>query len=360
MHRDHRAHALIAGLPGPAPHASHGPAVMIAEQAVRSAVVGPWRGHELRPDPLEGHLAAGAGLHFDIPWKIANLVQKHGLAQHLPLTYLTDKAVRQSSLAGDSDEVIGLDRDSLTLRASAKPLSSVGEEELEYGEWKQGFKRFLIILEKYFPHLHEKWARHMLRIEDTPDALSENWKLWLLYDIEVRTRATFIPLDPSVFQVNIFEKVRSSWLLKKVSLEARTEARTAATAAMVSAAFSKQSLKSSTGAPPTSTTTRKGTATSSFCSLCLCCGRSVHRTDECTDSTRIDGGSLYITNKAMAPGKAYRDPEGKPVCLRWNVRSTCRLRVSKACAYRHVCTLDGKDHRTIECPLIGSGSGTNA
>jgi hypothetical protein len=47
-------------------------------------------------------------LTYDIPWHIMHHVAKHGLAQHLPFTYLTDKAIARSAHTGDNNEVINL------------------------------------------------------------------------------------------------------------------------------------------------------------------------------------------------------------------------------------------------------------
>jgi hypothetical protein len=312
---------------------------------------------------MEGHMVADTSLTYDIPWTILHHVAKHGLAQHLPLTYLTDKAIKRSAHIGDGDEVINLDRESLTLRASSKPLSAEGEDQLSYTEWKQAIRRYLLLIKKFLPRWHEKWVQHMLSIEEAPDALSKNWQLWLLYDIEVCKRSNFEPLDPATFQMHIYKRVQSNWLIRKVSKDACVEARTAALGAVSAMTGAPLGLKAqprlTSYTPPSITNNKKLPAKSPGCSFCLCCGRSSHRMDECTDTTRLDNGPMFITNKSMDPRTAYRDRDGKPVCLRWNSRSACKPKVGESCTYCHVCTLDGRDHHTADCPLLGPHPGSD-
>jgi hypothetical protein len=331
----------------------------IAVTPTRDPIIAHCSGHDPCPDSVDGHVAEGADITYDIPWKVANYVAKYGLSQHLPLTYLTDKALNGTVQAGDGDEVINLDRDSLTLRTSTKPFCEDGEDALSYMEWKQAYKRYLLIIAKYLPKDYDKWLRHMLAIEDTLHAIGSDWKLWLLYDIEVRKRATFVPLDPSVFQTGIFQRIQSRWLIDKVSLEARAEARSAAlravsssSASPASSTQSKRPGSSLSGSGSSGTVAKSGHGKPQMRSFCLCCGRIEHRTDECTDTTRVDGGALFIKGKAIAGRSAYRDPSGKPVCLRWNARSACKPRSGEPCSYQHICTLDGKDHRASDCPLV--------
>jgi hypothetical protein len=299
-------------------------------------------------------------LTYDIPWHIMHHVAKHGLAQHLPFTYLTDKAIARSDHAGDNDEVINLDQDSLTLRASSNPFNTDGEDRLNYTEWKQAYQRYLLLIKKFLPRWHEKWVQHMLSIKKAPSALSENWQLWLLYDIKVRKRSTTEPLDPATFQAPIFNRVQSDWLISEVSSDAQAAARTAALGAVstITAIPAQKAMPRFTSFTSSTTTSiKKLPAKSPGWSFCLCCGRSSHRTDECTDTTRLDSSPLFISNKSMDPKTAYRDRDGKPVCLWWNTRSACKPQAGESCIYRHVCTLDGKDHRAVECPLIGLSSG---
>jgi hypothetical protein len=326
---------------------------------VRDPIIAHRSGHDPCPDSVNGHVAEGTDVTYDIPWKVANYVAKYGLSQHLPLTYLTDKALNRPAQAGDSDEVINLDRDSLTLRTSTKPFCDDGKDTLSYMEWKQAYKRYLLIISKYLPKDYNKWLRHMGSIEDTPHAIGSEWKLWLLYDIEVCKRATFVPLDPLVFQLGIFQRVQSKWLIDKVSLEARVKARNAALGAVSSSSMSSASTiqsrhsRSGSSGPGTSgAVTKGGYGKPQMRSFCLCCGQTEHHTDECTDTTRVDSSALFIKGKAIAGRSAYRDPGGKPICLRWNARSACRPRPGEACSYLHVCTLDGKDHRASDCPLV--------
>jgi hypothetical protein len=260
-------------------------------------VIGHRRGFDPQPHCVQGHVSEGTELLYDIPWKIANFCQKHGLSQHIPLTYLTDAAVRRSAHPGGAEDILNWDRDSMTLRASSKAFHEEGEDKLEYKEWKQGFKRWLLIMKKYLPQDYKQWAVHMLTIEDNPGALGDEWQLWLMYDIEGRKRSTFTPLDPSVFQSGIHALVHSKWLLTKVSAEARAEARSVALSVTPTVPMAKTQTKPLGYASSTPATAKKNPAQPPGHSFCLCCGRPSHRTHECTETTRIDGGSLYITSK---------------------------------------------------------------
>jgi hypothetical protein len=270
---------------------------------------------------VDGHLAEGAGLNFDIPWKIANHLKKHGMLQHLPLTYLTDKAIRNSAQRGEADDVLNWDREPLTLCASSKPFNNKGKEKMDFQEWKQGFKRYLLIVAQYRPQGHEKWWKHMISIEDAPDGIGAEWSLWLQYNIECRKCSTSIPLNPLVFQVHILEQVKNKWLIDKVSLEACDEARSVAlgaTTAAAPSAINKSQSKQSSSSFALLAVARKPPPSSTGHSFCLCCGWALHQTQECTESTRINNGKMFISSKSIAPGHAYCDPDGKSVCLRWN------------------------------------------
>jgi hypothetical protein len=145
----------------------------------------------------------GTELLYNIPWKIANFVLKHGLSQHLSLTYLTNAALLGLANPGNANEVLSWDWNSMTLRTLAKVFLEEGRDKMEYKEWKQGFKHYLLIIKKYIPQDYQCWVLHMLAIKDTPGALSEDWQLWLLYDIKCQKRPTFTTLNPSVFQSGI-------------------------------------------------------------------------------------------------------------------------------------------------------------
>jgi hypothetical protein len=145
----------------------------------------------------------------------------------------------------------------------------------------------------------------MLSIKKALSALSENWQLWLLYNIEVCKWSTTEPLDPATFQAPIFNQVQSDWLISKVPSNAQAAASTAALGAVSAIPAQKAMPRFTSFTSSITTSIKKLLAKLLGWSFCLCCGCSSHCTDKCTNTTRLDNSPLFISNKFMDPKPAY-------------------------------------------------------
>ncbi|PPQ81994.1 hypothetical protein CVT24_009885 [Panaeolus cyanescens] len=149
---------------------------------------------------------------FLIPPKVRKIFE-HGWREHVPLSMLTDDActfVQQISLATSR-------KDLYTDPTSPTLLSQ--EVSLNFDQWTQAWERLIKLIKEYVPREYPLWWRHYEFIR-TKDTRSSAFPTWLEYDIIVRKRALNESFDPSVFQSNIFDELRTTHVVNKV-LDAR-------------------------------------------------------------------------------------------------------------------------------------------
>ncbi|KIM36885.1 hypothetical protein M413DRAFT_31283 [Hebeloma cylindrosporum] len=166
--------------------------------------------HSSRPHRELGGTVAGGG--FIVPDVIREKLRKW--ETHVPLTYLTDKfctsqPASQSSL---SDFLAVVDSQ---VTAKSKSLSCVGELTMTFDEWHQAWQRLLKLIGEYHPDEVALWHTHYTSIM-VKETRSEDWALWLAYDIKIRRRSVINPLDPSLFHRRLFDDLYVRYTTERI------------------------------------------------------------------------------------------------------------------------------------------------
>ncbi|CAE7229144.1 unnamed protein product [Rhizoctonia solani] len=190
---------------------------------------------------------------------------------------------------------VGDEGDSLTLAASTESFdSSMPEDSLSYEQWVQAWRRLLALIRRYLSEaLHLRWLKHYQYI-DTRSDRSKYWKLWLRYDIAVRTATRADKrIDPASFQAQIFNDLLLQYTVDtSMSLAAQSQGTS-------STAKSGPRLTK-----PSSTATLPQTSQGPNANgLCFRCGRESHAALTCSESKQISGRDILIR-----PAPALRLP----------------------------------------------------
>jgi len=152
----------------------------------------PFLAAPISPRPLRIPGATVSGIELPIPpWVRKEFAS--GWLNHIPLVYLTDAYCCESA----SDDIL----------SSPRP-SNRKEISLTFAEWKQSWSRLLSLIHSYLPQEYEPWKTHLVRVLGA-EKVTEEWDIWLVYDIEVRRCACCHPLDPAIFHSAIWNDVRS-------------------------------------------------------------------------------------------------------------------------------------------------------
>ncbi|KIJ30433.1 hypothetical protein M422DRAFT_53762 [Sphaerobolus stellatus SS14] len=138
-----------------------------------------------------------------------------GWREHIPLTYLTDSYCSCSTLDPDiNQELLTVNTTAGIVTTTSKPLSSDGEAHLSFREWSEAWKRHLHLIQDHHLDEHNSWSIHHNHIRDAEDC-NTKWSLWLAYDIEICRRSCSDPLDPAVFQVNIWQDLQPDFIMRQ-------------------------------------------------------------------------------------------------------------------------------------------------
>jgi hypothetical protein len=154
-------------------------------------------------ESLEYRIPHNIEVHFAAGWKI-----------HVPLTYLTNEAVRRYTLGtisgASNTEEYRLSKSGI-FSATTKILTADGKTDMTVTEWLSSWNRLLQLIEEYVPEEHEMWTMHYSYIIGKDEALDRDWGLYLRYDIAVRERSIKTPFHIGTFQVKIFRDVEVSY-----------------------------------------------------------------------------------------------------------------------------------------------------
>ncbi|EIN09116.1 hypothetical protein PUNSTDRAFT_134282 [Punctularia strigosozonata HHB-11173 SS5] len=343
MRKRARDPALGDDTPGP-----RHPQVVFEEPIVRVLIVHPSVEDDARtsPRPAQKSLAESAleakADCYSIPDPIRKKFQE-GWTTHIPLNYLTDKAVAEygcdtSSLLTDMyavDPARGLIQ-------AEKVLPSAGELKLSFGEWHQAWKRLLQLIKAYFPRDYERWKKHFRRICCTDGATSENWTLWLAYDAEVRRRCHLEGIDPGTFHKNIWNKVEPAHI--KAQVMASLQPFRAQTASRSSGARPEQSSRHASGRAQLS-------SPKPIDSKCFFCGGKGHKASACKADRLINGQPVRLTR---GEDRSVKDDKGRQYCFYFNMAGGCTKKDAGPCAKGdHRCTLcGGTNHGAQLCTVV--------
>ncbi|KAH6874640.1 hypothetical protein BKA70DRAFT_1208672 [Coprinopsis sp. MPI-PUGE-AT-0042] len=299
--------------------------------------------HTGRPERIPGHMASSAG--YTIPEHIRK-VFKSGWKTHVPFNQLTDAycLYRHSTALPINEETIVLDSATGQISSAAKPVSADEEERLTFDEWHQAYRRIIQLISEYAPRELDLWRTHFDRILNTEDR-AEHWFLWLLYDIEIRRRACYTPIDPAQFHVAVWNIFELRYL--KSSASSRV-----ATSSNMPIEAPPPAYSNAPAPGPRDNRFRHNSfqlsnqqSSDYKIARCLFCGdtNGSHPSRNCSATTNIAGRPCFLTKRGNEP---RRDAQGKQYCFAWNGIQGC----STANCPRglHVCTLCGSKFHTAQ------------
>ncbi|KAG8744164.1 hypothetical protein FRC10_010733 [Ceratobasidium sp. 414] len=162
-----------------------------------------------RPD-LAGNTLAEA-IDMMIPRAVHKVFEK-GWQTPVPLTNLTDAACYNEYLVMRQEEHtvrIGAGGTAITT-APDLPANDPAETALSLVEWLQATKRFIALVEEYFPQNAKYWQEHV-RIVFQHSLRDSHWPVVLRYDIEIRKRSCSSAINPGKFQSVIFNHIMDRW-----------------------------------------------------------------------------------------------------------------------------------------------------
>ena len=131
---------------------------------------------------------------------------------HVPLTYLTDKGCvfKDKPAVVASQELLMIDNVTGHIQTSSKPLSDTGELDLTFNEWHQVWRHLLDLIRTHIPDELWLWEIHHTFIVNKENC-TELWPIYLAYDVEIRKRATQLPIDPSIFSIGIWNDLEARY-----------------------------------------------------------------------------------------------------------------------------------------------------
>ena len=233
---------------------------------------------------------------------------------------------------------------------TAKPLSDDGELDLTFDEWHQAWRRLLDLIKSFLPDEFLLWEVHYTYILNN-DNRAELWPLYLAYDVEIRRRATQLPIDPSTFSIGIWNDLEARYTAKKVL-------------SLVQADF-KQQPNQFPNSHHQSSQSRFPNRSSSFrgphhrsspditkTGRCIFCGdfSKNHMSRNCLASSNTNGTPCYLLKQGSSG--ARRCKAGRLYCFAWNGLSSCDQGASCRRG-EHSCTLcGGKSHTAQKCDAI--------
>ncbi|EIN06013.1 hypothetical protein PUNSTDRAFT_136811 [Punctularia strigosozonata HHB-11173 SS5] len=279
---------------------------------------------------------------YSIPDPIHKKFQE-GWTSHIPLNYLTDKAVAEygcntSSLMTD---MYAVDPTKGLIQAE-KILPSAGELKLSFGKWYQAWKRLLQLIKVYFQADYPRWKKHFERICRTDGATSENWSLWLAYNAKVRRRCHLEGIDPGTFHRNIWRKIELAYIKAQVMASLQP--------------FQTQNATRSAGtrveqAPKASAGRAQPFVPKTIDSRCFVCGGKGHRVLSCRADSLVNGQLLVLIR---GDNRTVRNVKGRQYCFFFNMAGGCSRKYAGYCLKGdHRCSLcGGVNPRAQLCAVV--------
>ncbi|KAJ7602375.1 hypothetical protein FB45DRAFT_1015492 [Roridomyces roridus] len=168
-------------------------------------------GGRTRPDRQPGLIASNAS--FIIPEAIRKKFSSGGWSVHVPLDYLTDKFCGASNAGATKalNDLWTMDGSSGSIVSVAKELPIEAELKLSFDEWFQAWQRLLQLIAEYVPREYVLWRVHYESILLRP-MRAQQWLLCLAYDSRVRSMAINSEIDPSQFQLAIWNELEPAFI----------------------------------------------------------------------------------------------------------------------------------------------------
>jgi hypothetical protein len=133
--------------------------------------------------------------------------------------YLTDRGclLKNKSLLSAGQDILSYDPSTgqVLTTSESKVLNGNGELDLTFDEWHQAWRCLLELIKAFVPQEFLLWEVHYNYILNNANR-AEMWSLFLVYDVEIRRRATQSPIDPSQFSLGIWNNLESRYHTKKV------------------------------------------------------------------------------------------------------------------------------------------------
>ena len=274
-----------------------------------------------------------------------------GWLVHVPLTYLTDKGclLKEKAVASSSQNILTIDEITGQIQSTPKSLQDDGELDLTFDEWHQAWRRLLELIRTYVRREFLMWETHYTFILNRENR-SELWPLYLAYDSEIRKKAVYQPIDPSVFSIGVWNDLEVRYTAKKVL-------------ALVQSDLNKhQSSRSNSG--HNNGTKPKHNRISSFrdhnhtssdgtrCGRCIFCGErsKEHSSRNCNSPVNTSGVPCHLFRSG--PSGPRQSRSGKRYCYAWNGLSGCESGTS-CTKGEHLCTLCGSASHTAQlCDIV--------
>jgi hypothetical protein len=135
---------------------------------------------------------------------------------------LTDKYCAYKKSATVFQDTLSIDETSGRLVTASKPLSDAGELDMTFEEWHQAWRRLLPLIKEFLPDDYDAWNLHFLTIRDK-ETLTDCWRLWLAYDIEIRRRSVHEGIDPAVHHISVWNDLEIRYMEDKIAHRFRSE-----------------------------------------------------------------------------------------------------------------------------------------
>lgn len=237
---------------------------------------------------------------------------------------------------------------------------------MTFDEWYQAWLRLLELLTQYMSHEFHLWQAHVQRILSAVTR-SDQWSLWVAYDVQVRQQSILVALDLSIFHPAIWNKL-SSTFLQNTALQAimilsgRTDLQISPLvhpafptdrpmglsfpplyANSITLSYRSQHL----GEPRTGS---NAIWSHPMTGWCFFCGGTDHTSLSCNATSLPNGWDLHV--KLHHAGDKRCDSAGNFYCFRFNSLKGCPS--SDPCDHgKHWCTLCGNSsHSAQSCPSI--------
>jgi hypothetical protein len=293
-----------------------------------------------RPEKVNGQLAPATSSMM--PRKALKIMEDDW-QEHLSLVILTT-AYTQSRDATTDPEVAQWSIKNGQLVSSSRP-SAVDHREIDlmFQEWTQAWGRLLILIKRFYRKRYlRRWKNHFNFIFNHIDR-DKYWQVMLRYDIDIRQRATQGPIDPGVFQENIYQH-----FLREDRLRPVTAPQHSFPAPVHTAHVHLPAASSSNGPPPysndhASSSSRAQQPSSGHAKpkrekkamRCFRCGgHDGHGPSACTHISRPNGRPILISKPA---GSSNWEIDGAGFCFKFNTTSGC---TAPNCKYApHICSL---------------------
>ncbi|KAJ7636340.1 hypothetical protein FB45DRAFT_742856, partial [Roridomyces roridus] len=289
-----------------------------------------------RPEREPGLVASNAS--FIVPDAIRKKFSSGGWSTHVPLDYLTDKfcGITNAGATKALNDLWTTDGSSGSIVSVAKELPVEGELKLTFDEWFQAWQRLLQLIAEFVPHEYGLWKIHYESILLHP-MRAQQWPLCLAYDSRVRRLATTSKIDPSQFQLAIWNELEPAFIANNAAQLLRAEM-------SINGFSNSHSFRS---APDTSNPNFLAIMPSN--TRCFVCGSTDrgHSARICQATTLVNGSDIIL----RAPGR--RDEEGNAYCFSFNGRGGCNR--ANCDQGKHWCSLCGQRNRTHNaqtCPRV--------